>query len=138
MKNETIYGISYIPGDYFSGEMFRFSSREDAEMWLHTETYCFAEREIGKDPELLWRDNSDYMPSIDEVDNIDDWIYDYVPKAETTEEPKYIIANPATADAWGFEGQGPHIVTLEEIRELSKEWGVPVDELIAETDVRLA
>lgn len=49
-------------------------------------------------------------------------------------EAKYIITDPNVIDAWGFEGDGPYIVTLEEIRRLAKEWDIPVEELLAEAE----
>lgn len=45
-KNGFIYGVSSTYKFEWKHTVYKFTSIEDAEKWLKTETYCFAEREL--------------------------------------------------------------------------------------------
>lgn len=45
-KNGYIYGVSSVYNFGWTHRVFKFTSIEGAEKWLHTETFCFAEREL--------------------------------------------------------------------------------------------
>lgn len=72
MINKTMYGISIKPGDQYSAKVYSFEDAETAKKWLNTEEYDFREREISEDPEYIWDEYADYLPSRDEMESLDD------------------------------------------------------------------
>lgn len=48
----TIYGISYKPGDRFFAKFKKFRTSEKAHEWLETEEYDFRERVLLNENEL--------------------------------------------------------------------------------------
>ncbi len=67
-----MYGISIKAGDLFSAKVYRFESEEQAKEWVKKEEYDFREREIFDDPDELWNEYADYLPSRDELESLDD------------------------------------------------------------------
>ena len=70
--DKTMYGISVKMGDTFSAKVYKFEDEEKAKKWLNTEEYDFRDRELFDDPDKLWDEYAAYLPSHDEIEDLDE------------------------------------------------------------------
>jgi len=66
-ENGFVYGISYKPGDRFSGQFHIFYDWEEAQKWLETEQYDFRERELCSEQTV--RDDYEWLNTLDDEDS---------------------------------------------------------------------